>query len=252
MKIFYPRDFLTRSLLKSKQLFHSVECIDPEIFPPSIVIGTTNFCNLKCSMCGHRLMTRKKGSMEMPVFRKLVEEIAKENKNARVWLSFFGEPLILKYKLYTMISYAKKKGLKKILLNTNGMLLDEKAIYNLIVSGLDELVIGIDAFTPETYSQLRVGGNYERVKENTILAIKMVQESLGKKPKIIVQFIETRENEKELEDFKNYWRNQGAILKVRTKVSWTGDVDTKKLTFVTRYPCYWIIRLQKLMPHWPG
>jgi len=67
-----------------------------------------------------------------------------------------------------MIAYAKRKGLTDVVLNSNANLLDESAAKGLINSGLDALYVGIDAFTPHTYSKLRVGGNFEKTVQNVI------------------------------------------------------------------------------------
>ena len=45
-------------------------------FPAQVVIETTAACNLSCSHCGHGVMRRPKGHMSMPLYRKLIDEIA--------------------------------------------------------------------------------------------------------------------------------------------------------------------------------
>ena len=39
-------------------------------FPKVVLIDTVSFCNLRCSMCVHRVMTRKKGVMPWLLFTK--------------------------------------------------------------------------------------------------------------------------------------------------------------------------------------
>ena len=64
--------------IESRQRLHE--------FPPQVVIETTAACNLACSHCGHASMTRPKGHMSMPLFRRIVDE---------VWPTFYGEAFIL-------------------------------------------------------------------------------------------------------------------------------------------------------------
>lgn len=138
-------------------------------FPQVVLIDTVSFCNLRCSMCVHKDMRRKKGIMPWSLFTKIIDEIAAEDKTIRVWMVFFGEALILKKRkptIFDMIRYAKYSRLTDVVLNSNANLLDEEAARELIRSGLDALYIGIDAFTPETYAQVRVGGNYQKTVEN--------------------------------------------------------------------------------------
>lgn len=211
-------------------------------FPKVILLDTINYCNLRCSMCAHKVMTRPKGKMSMPLFQKLIDEIAKKDKNARVWMVFFGEALILKNKLYDEIKYAKNKGLTDVVLNSNGNLLDEKASLALIESGLDAIYIGIDAFSYETYNKLRVGGSYNKVVYNVNNLINIKRKLGVSKPEVFVQFVEMEENSKEIMLFTDYWAKQGAKVKIRPKVSWGGVVKPENVKNIDRYPCYWVMR----------
>ncbi len=225
-----------------KGVTENIRISDAGEFPKVVLIDTTNYCNLRCSMCGHRVMTREKGKMEINLSRKIIDEIAEIDKTTRVWMVFFGEALILRKRLYEMVSYAKKRGLKDVVLNSNGTLLDEKAALGLIESGLDAIYVGIDAFCPQTYNKIRVGGDYEKVVENVKRMIRIEQEMGVSKPTLFVQFVEEEENEKEKEDFMDYWTKLGAIVKIRPKVTWAGTVESKNLTSSKRYPCYWAMR----------
>jgi MoaA/NifB/PqqE/SkfB family radical SAM enzyme len=211
-------------------------------FPKVILLDTTNFCNLRCSMCGHRLMTRKKGRMSMQLVRKLIDEIAAVDKTARVWMVFFGEALILRYQLYWEILYAKRKGLEDVVLNSNGCLLDEETCIGLIESGLDAIYVGIDAFNPETYAKLRVGGDYDKVVGNVNTLLDLERRMGVSKPEVFVQFVEMEDNTKEIEGFTNYWTERGATVKIRPKITWAGTVEPWNTKSVQRYPCYWAMR----------
>ena len=215
---------------------------DAGSFPKVILIDTTNFCNLKCSMCGHRLMTREKGRMSMKLFRKIIDEIAETDKTTRIWMVFFGEALILRYQLYWEILYAKRKGLKDVVLNSNGNLLNEEACLGLIESGLDAIYVGIDAFNPETYNKLRVGGDYAKVVANVNRLLELERKMGVSKPRVFVQFVEMEENTKEVGDFTKYWTDQGAGVKIRPKVTWAGIVQPWNIKTVQRHPCYWAMR----------
>lgn len=216
---------------------------DSGLFPDVILIDTVNYCNLRCSMCGRRKMKRTGGMMNPNLFHKIIDEISQKNKKARVWLVFFGDPFMLQDKFYPLIAYAKGKGLEDVVVNTNGLLMDEKHSFRLVKSGLDAIYIGIDAFSPETYSKLRVGGNYERVLENVNKLLEIKHEMKAEKPAVFVQFVEMEENKHEKEDFIKYWVKQGALVKIRPKISFAGGTVAKNLDpNVKRYPCYWAMR----------
>ncbi len=215
---------------------------DAGAFPKVILLDTTNFCNLRCSMCGHRLMTRPKGKMSMGLYRKLIDEIADKDKDARVWLVFFGEALIFKEMLCRQIQYAKSKGLTDVVLNSNGVLLDRMSSIDLIASGLDAIYVGIDAFDEATYNKLRVGGNYNKVVTNVNQLIEL-ERGLGLSHlKIFVQFVEMAENTHQVEAFTEYWTRQGATVKIRPKVTWAGIVPAWNAKDTNRHPCYWAMR----------
>lgn len=216
-------------------------------FPKVVLIDTVSFCNLRCSMCVHSSMTRKKGIISWNLFTKIIDEIAETDKNVRVWMVFFGEALILKRRkpsIFDMIAYAKNKGLTDLVMNSNANLLDTVAAKRLIESELDTIYIGLDAFTPETYSKVRVGGNHERTVNNIIGLVKLKRELNSKKPNISVQFVEMDVNKHEKDDFIRFWKSQGVIVKIRPKVSWAGSIDAPNLVLGNedRWPCHWAMQ----------
>jgi radical SAM protein with 4Fe4S-binding SPASM domain len=212
---------------------------DPGYFPKVILLDTITHCNLRCSMCGHPFMTRKKGKMSMSLYKKIINEIAAVDPTTRVWMVFYGEALMLKYKLIWMIDYAKKKGLSDVVLNSNGNLLDDEMVAGLIEAGLDAIYIGIDAFNKTTYEKLRVGGDFEKVVSNVNRLLDLKRESGVTHPEVFVQFVEMEDNYNQIEDFKKYWSERGAVVKIRPKVTWAGTVKPFKMTEMKRYPCHW-------------
>ena len=222
---------------------------DSGSFPKVVLIDTISFCNLTCSMCGHKDMKRKRGRMKMDLYKKIIDEIAATDKDVRVWLVFFGEALLLKEEvLFEMISYAKQKGLTDVVLNSNGNLLNENMAKALIEAGLDAIYIGIDAFDTDTYQKIRIGGNYGRVIENIKGLIRLKKEANTEKPEVFTQFVVMEENEKQVEPFIEFWTNEGAIAKIRPKVSWAGLVEATNLVIAQeeRWPCYWAMQTMSI------
>ena len=212
-------------------------------FPPNVLIEATAFCNINCVQCANSELTRKKGYMDIKLYKKIVDEVAKENPDVNFWLAFYGEPLLLKYKLYYMIRYAKEKGLKHTYVNTNGMLLDDEMADLLIEAGLDHIIIGVDGFSTEVFEKIRVRAKREIVYENVIRLNKKIKEKNMIKPVIEVQFIEMDENEHEIEVYKDFWTKQGISIKIRSKVSWSGHVEEGRniQDNLKRIACGWAI-----------
>lgn len=220
-------------------------------FPKVVLIDTISYCNLRCSMCVHKEMRRKKGVMPWNLFTKIIDEIAETNKDVRVWMVFFGEALILKRKkptIFEMIAHAKSRGLKDVVLNSNGNLLDNEAARGLIESGLDAIYIGIDAFKPETYAKVRVGGNYKKTVDNVINLINLKKQMNSEHPVVHAQFVEMDINKDEKKDFIEFWKAYGAIAKIRPKVSWAGKIESPNLILGNqdRWPCHWAMQTMSI------
>jgi radical SAM protein with 4Fe4S-binding SPASM domain len=217
---------------------------DTGYFPKVVLIDTVSYCNLSCSMCVHPDMTRKKGVMSWPLFTKIINEISLERPSARVWMVFFGEPFLLKNRrpsIFDLITYAKSKGLTDVVVNSNANLMDAVAAEKLIESGLDAIYIGIDAFTPETYAKVRVGGNYEQTVTNVQHLLELKMQKGASTPAVFVQFVEMDLNREEKDDFIQFWSELGAIVKIRPKVSWAGMIEAPNLVLENdqRWPCHW-------------
>ncbi|WP_411682046.1 radical SAM/SPASM domain-containing protein [Clostridium thailandense] len=220
-------------------------------FPPSIALETTNYCNLSCNFCGHSKMSRSKGVMDIKTYKKIINEIAQEDKNTCLWMEFYGEPLLLKYKLVYFIRYAKDKGLKNVYLNTNGILLDEEISEAIIDSGVDKIVISLDAYYEETYFKIRNNDNFQKVKNNIIKLIE-IKNNLNPSLKVEVQLIQLPNLHKddEEEKFVCYWKRQGADVKLKEYITWNGALEIEEMRHKKRYPCGWLFKTMAIA--WNG
>lgn len=215
-------------------------------FPMVVLIDNTNACNLRCSMCDHHNMRkyRKIQTLDFDLYTRIIDEIALERPDARVWQIFFGDPFLCK-DMPKRIKYAKDKGLTDVVLNTNGMLMTPEKGRAIIESGLDAMYVGVDAHNPETYKQIRVGGDYHTTVAN-VLAYRDNLEKYGTAgQRLFVQFVVSDINEDQVEDFKAFWGDAGVAVKIRPKLSWAGLVEATNLRAnesVQRKPCYWLMR----------
>lgn len=209
-------------------------------FPRQVIIETTAYCNQKCIHCAHKSLQRKKGTMDMALYKKIIDEIAREAPGTETWMTYYGEALILKYRLFYMIWYAKQRGLTNVVLNSNAMLLDNDMAEMIIDSGLDRFIISMDGFTRETYEKVRVGGNFDEVMANCLRFIDKLNTTNPTRPTFEMQFSILEENEHEREAFNAYWVSKGVNVKNRPKASWTGRIEAKNLDpNRERVPCKW-------------
>lgn len=208
-------------------------------FPHQVLMESTSACQLRCKMCA-REESLKKGTLEIGqmaewLAEKIIDEVASVNPKTRLWFCYFGEPTISR-QLWKRIRLAKDKGIETTIINSNGNLLKPAMADQLIESGLDEVYLGLDAVTAETYAQVRIRGDYDTVISN-------IKYLLSRKPerlKVTVQFGVYEENEHELEDFKKYWADQDVTVFIRPKLTWIGTLPEHFHTQQGRYACPWI------------
>lgn len=179
-------------------------------FPLDVIAESANVCNLRCVMCfqvDHDLPVSKSTSvqfMAMDTFRKIVDECAKNGLPA-LKLSWRGEPM-LNENFTEMLRYAKGKGILEVTSLTNATLMNETICREIVAAKLDQLVISIDGFTKETYEKIRVGADYDTVKNNVLTLLKTRKNA--RKPFVRLQYTESTINRHETADFYAYWKNK--------------------------------------------
>lgn len=194
-------------------------------FPLNVIVEPGNYCNLNCTTCINDKLTRPRGTMNALLYKKIVDEIAAVNPFTRIWLDFYGEPLLQKWKLYYFIDYAKRKGLKNIEMNTNGTLLDAEMAEMLLDSGIDFISIDCDGFSKEVYEKIRVRAKRDVTYSNIEYILKRKQDRNLSKPIIEVKVMEMEENKQEVDTIMHYWKDKGAWTTKRRLISWGGKCN---------------------------
>lgn len=219
-------------------------------FPVDVIIETCGYCNLACIMCPYPTLKRKKGEMEFPLFKKIVDEVSQHGKDTRVWLAIMGEPLMGK-QFCRMVDYASSLNLD-LHLNTNATFLEGQCLDTIVNSNINKVIVSIDASTKKTYDIIRKNGDYDRVEKNIRALLSQIQKKPSNKPDVIVQFIVMDENAQEMEEFKRKWLEFGAIVKLRLRLGWGQGVEAKDLknAKIERFPCPWLLR--QISIQWNG
>lgn len=136
----------------------------------SVTIELTSFCNLSCPLCpvakDNNTLERERQTMSREDLERIVE-LTRDHARAYV-LSMWGEPLLHK-DFFDLLAIVRNVG-KPIWISTNlnyaGRLAERMA-------ELPELkvICSLDGWDPQSYAAYRVGGRFERVRENlSILA----------------------------------------------------------------------------------
>lgn len=214
-------------------------------FPSMVMIDLTEVCNLACIHCTHPVFKNSesygKRMLDKELNKKMVLEVKSHGKSITKYIRYTsnGEPLVHP-KSYEMINDAVANSGTKVTLTTNGTLLNEKKMNKLLDTGLHMIDISLDAFYKETYSKVRVGGDLEVTKKNVLKIIEMSKKK--SKCKIIVSFVEQKENSNEINEFKKFWNQAGAddviIRKLHTNSgSNEHNKEENKSLFNDRFPC---------------
>jgi MoaA/NifB/PqqE/SkfB family radical SAM enzyme len=182
-------------------------------FPSQIIVDATEVCNLACIHCPHTEFRRSKHyaarHLDVELHHKMVDEIREYGQGCTQYIRYTsnGEPL-LHPRIYDMLDYAIKRSNVFVTLTTNGAIMNEKRIEKLLASGLHMVDISIDAFMPETYAEIRRGGNLEVTRGNLLNLLKIKRQTQAT-TRIVVSFVEQPLNMSETSEFETYWKNQG-------------------------------------------
>ncbi len=214
-------------------------------WPQQLVVELTSACNQGCVFCGRTYMERPKGHMARAIFDRIVEQMGAESPYTELWPAFMGESMLLGGELFDRLRYAREAGCRKITLNTNGTLLNDKTIPRVLEGNWDRMIVSCDANTHQTHALLRPGRKTQGLTGIYAAMLKLIglmRERGLTRPIIEMQFSIFTENEHEVEDFTAFWLEQGVVVKTRPKVYWSGLVEGGEPRITTgedRNPCLW-------------
>lgn len=238
--------------MKPVDLSRILATLEETPFPKIVVTEAIATCNLYCSMCPQPSMKRERGTMSEELFRKIALEIAHDSPDTQLWNAIMGEPMLLREGLFDRVRFAKDAGVRKVILNTNGTLIDDDLADRMHSSGLDEVIIGLDGHSEASYSAIRVGGDFHDVKGRVERLLARARAGHWETPKIVAQFIVQEGNRHEEAAFRDHWLSHGATVKIRRRLGWGEGVEAPDLTIPDseRIPCPWLIRTMSV--HWSG
>ncbi|OGM79610.1 hypothetical protein A2197_01230, partial [Candidatus Woesebacteria bacterium RIFOXYA1_FULL_48_16] len=138
---------------------------NPRPFPLLLDLELTNMCNLHCAMCptGRGILKRPKGLMSAELFGLILKEAARWGAALRFvrWGEPFVHPQCLAFcKLARSVNVP-------VWINTNGTLIDDEAIYELIHLryGPSAVKFSFQGVTAEQYKKWRGKDNFEKLFE---------------------------------------------------------------------------------------
>jgi len=159
--------------------------------PLSLQIEPTTRCNLNCEMCEHSYSKNKSPiDLSLERFNRIKGGYIVLN------LTGVGESLMNKNFL-GMIKRLKRRTLY-LTFADNFTLLNKDIIKKLIQLKVNSVFISLDGATKKIFELIRRGANFDRVISNIKEFVKIKEEMKVSKPKLIIRFVPSLKNIKEL------------------------------------------------------
>jgi radical SAM protein with 4Fe4S-binding SPASM domain len=115
-----------------------------------------------------------------------------------------------------MIKYAHEAGILTST-STNGQLINEKIAAEIVLSGLDKIIISIDGTSQEVYEKYRIGGKLELALESIRHIQNWKNKTKSFTPLIEIQFIVLKHNEHQINEVKKMAKDLNVdFLKLKT------------------------------------
>jgi MoaA/NifB/PqqE/SkfB family radical SAM enzyme len=163
------------------------------ISPRSIQIECTTRCNLKCTFCELSYWTEKAADLQFDSFKKMVDHLPNLK---RIDLTGIGEAFMNR-DFFRILELLKSRGVY-VMLNDNFTLMTEKAARRLVELEVDHIYLSLDGATKQTYEEIRVGANFDKVISNARRLLEIKRATGKKRPEIKINTVVCMTNYQEL------------------------------------------------------
>ena len=157
-----------------------------------IYLEVTSLCNFDCQTCIRNSWDEPMGKMSTQVFSQIVRQLEELPDLQCVHLGGFGEPLSHP-EIFSFIETLKGKNLQVELI-TNGSLLNDACIEELIHLRLDKLFVSLDGPDETEYNLIRQGGDFANVTANITRLKRRKAELQTKLPELAIEFVAMKKN----------------------------------------------------------
>lgn len=188
------------------------------LWPSKLFVETTTRCNLRCRMCVKETWDRSamEGDMAEETFKAL--EPAFPHLDALI-LNGVGEPLLdQRLEEYIRSAKALMPSGSWVGFQSNGMLMDDRRARSLVEAGVDRISLSADALNPETFREIRRGGEEQGV-ERAFAALHEAGIMCGRPElKLGLEFVLMRDNTAELPALLRRAADLGASFAIVTHI----------------------------------
>jgi wyosine [tRNA(Phe)-imidazoG37] synthetase (radical SAM superfamily) len=191
------------------------DCIDLELIvvehkPRRVILSEDRSCNLSCPSCRRRLIQLAPQETEEldRIFDEKIEPMLAEATQVKITGS--GDPFGSRHFRHVLARLTSAPALaRRIQIQTNGVLMDEKAWVDLNLEGhVSTVWVSIDAARRETYEMVRRGGSFDRLCRNLRFLGKLRAEN--RFDLLRLDFVVQAMNFREMPEFVQFARSVGA------------------------------------------
>lgn len=169
--------------------------------PTKVLYGQDRSCNLKCPSCRTDVIPNDKIDSDEHAWKKKIQEEIEESFGktiTSILMTGSGDPIYSKLYREFLQTFKKEKypNIEKIILVTNGVLLDEKMWNSFACTEyIDTLDISFDAGTQHTYENItRLNGDWNRLVSN----VKYIASLTDRPRHVVCSMVVSKYNFKEM------------------------------------------------------
>lgn len=179
-------------------------------FPINILVEPTRHCNYACLQCPRQEFPEIKNLNKMEIslaeFKLIMRRIGRYLFTIRFW--HYGEPLKNR-ELPKMIKVAKDLKIFTVI-SSNCSILSGEIGRDLIESGLDYLLVSLNAATGKTHKKFTQTDSFDDVVNNLKQFVNLKKKLGFRRPFVNLQFIVMKENFNEVQEMKKLSKHIGA------------------------------------------
>lgn len=211
-------------------------------YPKTVVIEPINVCQLRCPLCptGARKLNYDSSVMSLETFDRILSKVPFVKA---IDLHRAGEPF-LNPDIFEMIRRATDKNIYVVLSTNFSFRRPAEFFEALVTCGLDRLIVSMDGASAQTYSEYRVGGDFDLVFSNLKETVSAKERVRSKNPEIVWQFLVNRFNEHEIPTAQQMARDLRISLDLRPLDMSDNLVDVELDTTIEERKAHWLGRNQ--------
>ncbi len=204
---------------------------EAKCFPKMVVCGLSFRCNARCIHCPNAttgFTATLKGNDQLMDWKTLylVADECAQYSHSIIRVSSAGEILVHPESIQMIEYMLKVKEDHNVVLTTNGLLLTLDKAKRLLAAGIRAIEFSIDAHRQETYEKIRIGLDFDKVKNNLDRLV-AERDRKGYDTKIMVSIIEQPVNETEIEEIRRYWEAHVDEVLIRRLLTFKGIIPRR-------------------------